>query len=467
MKPEIFRSYDIRGIADTDLTDEVVTDIGRAFGSALMEAGGAPVVVGRDARLSGPRIHAALLAGLTEVGASVIDLGVVPTPLCYFAANFREAVGGLVMITGSHNPPDHNGLKLGLGRRTMGGEKIQALRQRIEASDFFQPDGPGEVESWDPLPAYLSYLENNLELGPYRPKVVVDAGNGVGGLTAAPILERLGFQMEALYLEPDGTFPNHEADPTVVANLEELCARVISSDADLGVAYDGDADRVGVIDERGEILWGDQLMVIFARSILERRPGATFVAEVKCSQVLYDEIDRLGGNGIMWKAGHTHIKDKMKETGAVAAGEMSGHIFFADRYYGFDDACYATLRLLEILSHTRAPLSELLEGLPETFTTPELRVPCPEEVKFRVVELVRDLLASHRQVVDVDGVRVIHPDGWGLLRASNTQPLLVLRFEAESEARRDAIQAEVTQALQEALTAVAKIESDRLGAGGE
>jgi len=445
----IFRSYDIRGIADEELRDALVSDIGSALGSEVRETHDAPVIVGRDARHSSPRIHAALIEGLLEVGCDVIDLGLCTTPMVYFAASFREDVGGLCMVTGSHNPPEHNGLKLGVGRRTMGGERLQNLRRRIESGEILKAKEAGRLERWDVLPAYLAYMDENLKLGTYRPKVILDAGNGVGAISAVPLMEQLGLPYECLYAEPDGSFPNHEADPTVPENLETLRKRVLDSDADLGVAYDGDADRIGVVDEHGTILWGDQLMVLFSRQILPKHPGGTIVAEVKCSQLLYDEIARLGGNGVMWKAGHTLIKDKMKETGALAAGEMSGHIFFADRYFGFDDACYATGRLLEILSSTAKSLSELLADLPVIYSTPEIRRPCPEELKFKLVDAVRDRLRKTRKIIDIDGVRLMAEGGFGLVRASNTQPLLVLRFEGVSEAIRDSLQAELEQVLEE------------------
>jgi phosphomannomutase / phosphoglucomutase len=449
MNPQIFRAYDIRGIAETDLDDAVVHDLGRAFGSAIREAGSHRVVVGRDARESSPRVRNALCGGLTEVGVSIVDIGIVPTPLTYFAANFYDDVGGLVMITGSHNPPEHNGLKLGVGKMTMGGDALLDLKARIEAGRFVEATAPGKVESRDALAPYLAYMEENLRLGPHRPKVVVDAGNGTGGITAMPLLERLGISATGLFLEPDGTFPNHEADPTVEANLEHLRRAMQEHGAHVGIAYDGDADRIGVLDEGGRVVWGDRLMVLFAREILRDHPGAAIVGEVKCSKILYDDIAAHGGRPIMWKTGHTLIKAKMKAEGALLGGEMSGHLFFADRYYGFDDACYATGRLLEILSRTGKSIGELLADLPSTISTPEIRVDCPEEMKFEVVRLLQERFAGSHEVVTVDGVRIVHPDGWGLVRASNTQPLLVLRFEAATEARLDEIRREVEAAVTE------------------
>lgn len=449
MNPEIFRRYDIRGVAADDLTDEVVTDIGRAFGSEVRAAGGTLVVVGRDARVSSPRVRDALSQGLIEGGCSVMNIGIVTTPLLYFAANYYGSVDGLAMITGSHNPPQYNGLKLGVGKVTMGGAWLQRLRERIDDGDYHPAAHAGEIRSRNVLPVYLAYLQENLRFGPNLPKIVIDAGNGTGGLTAMPFLERAGFDVTGLYLEPDGTFPNHEADPTVEANLEDLRRAVKDSGADLGIGYDGDADRLGVIDAQGEIIWGDRLMILFSRAVLAMHPGATIVAEVKCSKTLFEDIERRGGRPIMWAAGHTLIKEKMRAEKALLGGEMSGHIFFNDRYYGFDDACYATGRLLEILSHSGQSIRELLDDVPVTFSTPELRVPCSDESKFDLVDAVRERLAQMTEVIHVDGVRAVWPDGWGLVRASNTQPLLVLRFEADSPERRDEIRALVEGVVEE------------------
>lgn len=439
MNPHIFREYDVRGIAERDLTDEVAESLGRALGTEVVESGGTRLALGRDARTSSDRLHAAFVRGVLASGCSVVDVGLVPTPLLYFAANHFEDVGGLAMITGSHNPPEHNGFKVGVGRVTLGGEFIQGLRARIEAGRF--TSGEGTVEERDAYAPYFAFLEENLRFGEHRPKVVLDAGNGTGALTALPMLQHAGFDVTGLYLEPDGRFPNHEADPTVEANLADLRRAVTDGGADVGIAYDGDADRIGVVDEQGRIVWGDQLMILFARAILAERPGAPIVAEVKCSKTLYDDIAGHGGRGIMWKAGHSLIKAKMKEEGALLGGEMSGHMFFADRYYGFDDACYATGRLLEILSTTGKRVGELLADVPETFSTPEIRVDCPEELKFDLVAALQDRLGRAHEVVTVDGARAIFPDGWGLVRASNTQPILVLRFEAQSEARLGEIRA--------------------------
>ena len=435
ISPTIFREYDIRGIVDEDLTEQAVEAVGKALGSQLaIEAGdgGRTVVMGRDCRLSGPRFAERMIAGLTSTGCDVVDLGVVPTPLTYFAAATLP-VQGLCMITGSHNPAEYNGLKVGLGKSTLHGSGIQALRQRIESGKFVT--GAGRVTTHDIVSEYRAYVAKNLQPGPKKLKVVVDAGNGTGGVVAVPLFRALGFEVVPLFLEMDGRFPNHHPDPTVEANLAQLQARVLEEKADLGIAYDGDADRVGAVDERGNVLWGDQLMILFARALLEEEPGAAIVGEVKCSMNLYDDIARHGGRPIMWKAGHSLIKAKMKEEGAVLAGEMSGHIFFANRWFGFDDGIYSSGRLLELVSRADRPLSQLLSDVPRTFASPEIRVDCPEEKKFEVVKRAQAWFSERYEAVTVDGVRVTFPDGWGLVRASNTQPLLVLRFEATSPER--------------------------------
>jgi phosphomannomutase/phosphoglucomutase len=432
LSPTIFREYDIRGLVDRDLTEEAVFRVGRALGTRIRESGGRRAAVGRDARLSGPRFAARMTEALVSTGVDVLDLGVVPTPLTYYAAH-TAGVDGICMITGSHNPPQYNGLKVGLGSATFHGEEIQALRRLAEAGPF--ASGRGSVTSYDVVRPYQAEVRGNLRPGPRRLKVVVDAGNGTGGVVAVPIFESLGFEVVPLFVEMDGRFPNHHPDPTVEENLAHLKARVRETGADVGIAYDGDADRVGAVDERGSVLWGDQLMILFSRALLREVPGATIVAEVKCSMSLYDDIARHGGRAIMWKAGHSLIKAKMKEEGALLAGEMSGHVFFGHRWYGFDDGIYSSGRFLELLSRADGPVSSLLSDVPRTWSTPELRVDCPEEKKFEVVRRAQDWFAARHDTVTVDGVRVVFPDGWGLVRASNTQPLLVLRFEATGPGR--------------------------------
>jgi phosphomannomutase / phosphoglucomutase len=445
ISPTIFREYDIRGLVDQDLTEEAVLVVGRALGTIVRKAGGHKVVVGRDCRLSGERFAARMIAGLTSTGMDVVDVGVVPTPLVYFAANTLP-VDGLCMITGSHNPPEYNGLKVGVGKTTLHGDGIQELRSVCARGVF--ATGQGLASHYDIVKPYQQYVKENLRLGKRKLKVVVDAGNGTGGVVAVPIFEALGIEVVPLFLDMDGNFPNHHPDPTVEKNLAQLKAKVLETKADLGIAYDGDADRVGAVDEQGNVLWGDQMMILFSRALLEEHPGAAIVGEVKCSMNLYDDIARKGGRPIMWKAGHSLIKAKMKEEGALLAGEMSGHIFFAHRWFGFDDAVYSSGRFLELLSRTDAPLSSLLADVPKTFATPEIRLDCPEEKKFEVVKRAQAFFSSNYEAVTVDGVRVTFPDGWGLVRASNTQPLLVLRFEATTERRLREIQKLVTDKIE-------------------
>ena len=430
----IFREYDIRGLVDVDLTGDVVELLGKGLGTVIRRQGGTRIAIGRDCRESSTRFRERLAAGLTSTGLHVWDVGVVPSPLVYFAANTLP-VDGLAMITGSDNPPEYNGFKIGAGRTTFFGAEIQALRRLIEAGDFVVADRPGTVEPFDIITPYMHFVTQTVKVGRKGMRVVVDAGNGVGGHIAVPLLERMGFDVVPLYCEMDATFPNHHPDPTVAENMKDLVAAVKREGAEVGIAYDGDADRIGVVDDKGHILWGDQLMVLFSRAVLKESPGAAIVGEVKCSDTLYDDIRAKGGRPIMWKAGHSLIKAKMKEEGAELAGEMSGHIFFKHRYFGFDDAVYSTARLLEILTHEQAPLSELLADVPHTWSSPELRVDTVEEKKFELVRRCTEhFRAQGRELIDVDGVRVRIADGWGLIRASNTQPILVLRFEAATEA---------------------------------
>jgi len=439
MNPHIFREYDIRGLVDRDLTEEVVELLGRGLGTVVRRKGGQSVVLGRDCRESSTRFRVALCQGLTATGLDVLDVGVVPTPVTYFAANTLP-VDGLAMITGSHNPPEYNGFKVGYGKTTLHGHEIQALRQLIDARDF-ESGRVGRVAPFDIVTPYTHFIRQTVHMGRRGMRVVIDAGNGTGGEVAVPLFRTMGFDVVPLFCEMDARFPNHHPDPTVLENLQDLVAAVAREKAEVGIAYDGDADRIGVIDDRGQVLWGDQLMILFARSVLAEVPGSAIVGEVKCSATLYDDIARLGGKPIMWKAGHSLIKAKMKETGAQLAGEMSGHIFFKHRYFGFDDAIYSSARLLEILTHTDRPLSALLADVPKTHASPEIRFDVPEEKKFALVRRATELLrtAGH-DIIDVDGVRVTFPDGWGLIRASNTQPLLVLRFEARTPKRLAEIQ---------------------------
>jgi phosphomannomutase/phosphoglucomutase len=453
MNSHVFREYDIRGTAEGDFPDDFVADLGRGLGTFLLEDGARVITLGRDCRLSSPRIHGVLQKAILSTGLDVIDVGIVHSPGLYFSV-FHLGVDGGVMVTASHNPSEDNGFKIVQGKSTIHGAAIQRLRGIVESRRFREPSRAGTLRDHDILADYVPYIADNISLGPRRFKVVLDGGNGTGGLSALPILDRLGVQTDALYCDPDGRFPNHHPDPTVPANMADLAARVMATGAELGIALDGDADRIGAVDGRGRIIWGDQLVMLFAREILGRRPGATFVSEVKCSQALYDEIARLGGRAIMWKVGHSLIKVKMKEEGAVLAGEMSGHMFFADRWFGFDDAVYAGMRLVELLTHSPLTLAELYDTLPVLHNTPEIRMQCPDDIKFEVVRrAVADFRASY-PVIDIDGARVTFPGGWGLVRASNTGPVLVLRFEAETPQRLDEIQRLVEDRLRSIIAAV-------------
>lgn len=429
----VFREYDIRGLVERDLTDDFVYNLGRACGTHYRRHGVGRVALARDGRESSPHLRDVLAQGLIETGCDVVDIGMVPTPLLYFSL-FMVEVGGGIMITGSHNPPEYNGFKVALGQTTIYGDEIQQLRRLMESEDF-ATGAPGSSEQQEIVSLYHQHVISRLRLGPRRVKVVVDAGNGMGGFVGVPLYRQLGFDVVELFCEPDSRFPHHHPDPTVVENMQDLIATVVREKADVGIAYDGDADRIGVVDEQGRIIWGDQLMIIFAREILKEQPGATFISEVKCSQTLFDDIAQHGGRPIMWKVGHSPIKAKMKEEGAALAGEMSGHIFFADRYFGYDDAIYAGARLLEILSNTDQPLSGLLAGVPPMVATPEIRVECPDEKKFSVVEQLVAAFKQEYSVIDIDGARILFDGGWGLVRASNTQPALVLRFEAKDQER--------------------------------
>ncbi|WP_375754697.1 phosphomannomutase/phosphoglucomutase [Corallococcus exercitus] len=450
MNAHIFREYDIRGLVDKDLTIEVVELLGLGLGTMIRRKGGTSIVVGRDCRESSTRFRDALAKGLTATGLDVYDVGVVPTPLTYFAANTLP-VDGLAMITGSHNPKEFNGFKIGAGKTTFHGPEIKELRRLIEAKDFATSSKPGKVTPYDIITPYNHFIRQTVKVGRKGMKIVIDAGNGTGGAIAVPLFESMGFDVVPLFCEMDADFPNHHPDPTVVENLQDLIKKVKEVKAEVGIAYDGDSDRIGVIDDQGNVLWGDQLMVLFSRYVLKESPGAAIIGEVKCSYTMYDDIAKHGGRPIMWKAGHSLIKSKMKEEHAELAGEMSGHIFFKHRYFGFDDAVYASARLLEILTHEKQSMSQLLSDVPKTFASPELRFDTTEEKKFAMVKRATEILrdAGHK-VVDVDGVRVTFPDGWGLIRASNTQPILVLRYEASTEARVKEIQALIEKTVAQA-----------------
>ena len=445
MNPQVFREYDVRGLVGEDLNHDFVYDLGRAIGTYGKDRGVKVMTVGRDCRLSSEEYQAAIIKGLRSAGIDVIDIGLCATPILYYSIRSLKTDGG-IMVTGSHNPPEFNGFKICIGPDTIYGEEIQKLRAIMEDGQY--ASGTGTARQEDVAQDYREYLFNNVKIDAGL-NIVIDAGNGVGGFFAIPLLERLGCSVTPLYCDMDGHFPNHFPDPTVEENLTGIIQLVKEKKADVGIAYDGDADRIGVITDEGKIVRGDELLLLFSRSILKENPGAAIIGEVKCSQTLYDDIAQKGGRGIMWKAGHSLIKGKMKEEHALMAGEMSGHIFFADRYFGYDDAIYASLRLLEILSKTGQKISELLSDIPRTFNTPEIRVPCSDDIKFQVVEKVKERFAAEYDVIDIDGVRVQFKDGWGLVRASNTQPVLVLRFESKTEEGLAEIRAKVEGVLKE------------------
>jgi phosphomannomutase / phosphoglucomutase len=446
LKSGIFREYDIRGIADEELLDPDVELLGRGLATYLIRHSGRIISLGCDCRLSSGRLHDALLKGLVAAGAHVLDIGTVPTPVLYYSAVHFNADGG-IMITGSHNPPEYNGIKTVCGPGTLYGEAIQDVYKLILNCDF--ESGEGSVKSVDAVTPYVHEVASQFHFE-RRVRVVLDAGNGTAGPVMHRLLEKLNLEPVELFFEMDGNFPNHHPDPTVLSNLTQLDENVRKHNADLGIAFDGDADRIGAVDENGNVVFGDMLMVIFGREILSRKPGSTFIGEVKCSQVMYDKLKDLGGNPIMYKTGHSLIKAKMKQEHAELAGEMSGHMFFADRYYGYDDAIYAACRLMEIVAKSGQPLSHQLEGIPKLVSTPELRVDCPDDIKFKVVAKAADHMRRHHQVIEVDGIRVPFEQGWGLVRASNTQPVLVMRFEATSEDLLQKYQHEVEQVVEQA-----------------
>lgn len=435
MNPLIFREYDIRGKAEEDLTDDVVYKIGQGFGTYLLKRGVKEALIARDMRLSSERIKGIISQGLLSTGCDIIDLGLIPTPVLYFSLFYYNKDSG-VIITASHNPKEYNGFKLCHHRLSIYGEEIQRLKRIIERGDFVK--GNGEITSLNPIPDYISFLRGKIKIRSGL-RVALDPGNGAVGVLLDKLLEGIGIEQAIINLEPDGNFPSHLPDPTVERYLKDLRSLVLEMDADLGIGYDGDGDRIGVIDEKGEIIYGDRLLGIFAKDVIRKNPKAKVIFDVKCSMGLIEYIKSLGGIPMLYKTGHSLIKAKLKAEGAPLAGEMSGHIFFADDYFGYDDAIYASLRLLEILSCEQKPLSELVAEEPHYYSTPEIRMECPDEIKFEVVENLKRELSSEYEIIGIDGVRVVFPDGWGLVRASNTQPALVLRFEAKEEKRLEEI----------------------------
>lgn len=465
----IFREYDIRGIYGKDLTDEVAELIGKAYGVYIREKTGRKdlkVSVGRDVRLSSLPLRNALVKGILSAGVDVVDVGICPTPLLYFSLFYLgkedhpllkdrgtgPRIDGGMMITGSHNPPEYNGFKVSIDRETIYGEAIQELKgvfEGIREGRISIGEKKGRVEEFNIVEPYMRFMEeqfSHIKGLNHRLKVVIDSGNGTVGPIAVRLFKDMGCEVVELYCEPDGTFPNHHPDPTIPENLKDLIAKVRATGANLGIGYDGDGDRVGIVNEKEEIIWADRLMILLSRDLLKHWEGERppIIFDVKCSHLLQDDIEEKGGRPIMWKTGHSLLKGKLKEEKAPLAGEMSGHIFFADRYFGYDDAIYASLRVMEILARERRGIGELLSDLPITYSTPEIRVECPEEIKFKLVEEVvnyfKDIDPSDlppelhiKNLIIIDGVRVVFDDGWALLRASNTQPVLVLRFESEKE----------------------------------
>jgi len=449
--PSIFKAYDIRGIVGQTIDATFAEHLGRAFGSEAVAAGEKAVAVGRDGRLSGPRLAAALIKGLKSTGLDVVDLGPVTTPMLYYVAATRGAHGcrSGIQVTGSHNPKDYNGFKMVLAGRAIYGDDIQKLRQRIEAQDYVKRRG--RSASMDITAEYTARIAGDCKLA--RPmKIVVDSGNGIPGASAPGVLRALGCTVDEMYSEVDGDFPNHHPDPSKPENLAELIQRVKSTDAELGLAFDGDGDRLGIVTKQGHIIYPDRQLMLIATDILKRHRGATVIYDVKCSQRLPVAIRKAGGVPLMWKTGHSLIKAKMKEIGAPIAGEMSGHIFFGERWYGFDDATYTAARVLEILSRTKNP-SRVLNALPTSFSTPELNVPCAEGEPARVVQALQARVADGSlrfpggEVGTIDGVRVDFADGFGLIRGSNTTPVLVLRFEGHTQAALERIEHDFMAAL--------------------
>ncbi len=433
----IFRKYDIRGIAERDIDEKLAYHIGRAFGTIIKKNGGRVVSVGRDVRPTSPAYAKKLMEGLKDSGLHVYDLGIVPTPLQYYSI-FKLNLDGGVVVTASHNPRDYNGFKLSIGKMPFFGDDIQKLADMIEKEDYL-PKETGTIEEYDIVTPYIEEITGDVNIDK-NIKIALDTGNGVGGPVIERVLNKLGIKYKGLYLEPDGTFPNHIPDPIVPEYMQKLMQTVKEGKYDIGIGLDGDCDRVGVITDEGELLFGDKFLALFAPEVLKEHPGAPIIFDVKCTKGLIDIIKKHGGRPVMWKTGHALIKAKLREINAPLAGEMSGHIEFNDRYYGFDDAIYDALRMLELLSKKKQKLSEMVKEIPYYHSTPEIRVYCPDEKKFEVVDTLVKIFKEKYDVIDIDGARIEFEDGFGLVRASNTQPVLVLRFEARTKERLDEIQ---------------------------
>ena len=438
---DIFREYDIRGITGTELTPDVARVVGRAFAALLQERGiEGSVAVGRDNRPSGDGLHDALVAGLIESGVAVVDIGIVPTPVAYWAQHNLDVVAG-IQITGSHNPPEYNGFKLGIGRASIYGNDIQRIYQLAAGGAF--PEGNGSKRDEAVIDRYIDDVVGRIGKISRPLRIAADAGNGVGALVAPKLFAKLGVDVTCMFCDSDGTFPNHHADPTVPENLGHLINEMYKGGYDFGVAFDGDADRIGVVQRNGDVIWGDYLLLLYARDVLTRVKDAPIIFDVKCSQALPDAIVKAGGVPVMWKTGHSLIEEKMHEMHAPLAGEMSGHMYFDEGWYGFDDALYGAARLLRIVADSGKSVHELLADVPRFVSTPEIRVTCADDKKFGIVSDAVKYFSAKYETIDVDGVRIQYPDGWGLIRASNTQPVIVLRFEARTRDQLDAIRAEI------------------------
>ena len=438
----MFREYDIRGIAGEEINEELAYRLGKAFAATLPEHDSRAVSVARDVRLSGKMLQAAVMRGLNDAGKDVIDLGMIPTPLAYYSV-FHMHAAGCIMVTASHNPSEDNGFKLMNGQKSLHGQDIQQLKKLIQ-QDLEGAPIHGTIKAHQIQSDYEDFVVADCPLSSLRSrplKVVIDAGNGPSGIIAAPLYRRMGCEVIELYCQPDGTFPNHHPDPTIEENMQDLAKKVRETHSDLGIAFDGDGDRIGIVDERGNMIWGDMLLLLLARHLLKEHPNATIISEIKSSQHLYSGIHKAGGKTIMWRTGHSLIKAKMKETGALLAGEMSGHIFFADRFYGFDDAVYAGARVMQILAENKQPISAFFHDIPHSEITPEIRIPCPDKLKFQCIEdAIKHFSTQGYTIIDIDGMRIEFGDAWALLRASNTQSAVVLRFEAPNKIRLNEIQ---------------------------
>ncbi|MBN8547989.1 MAG: phosphomannomutase/phosphoglucomutase [Deltaproteobacteria bacterium] len=446
INPQIFREYDIRGTVDKDLSEDFAYALGRAYATLARDRGKNNIAIGWDCRLSSPGYAKALARGMSDEGVDCCLTGMGPTPQLYFAV-YARPYGGGIQVTGSHNPADMNGFKLCLGKSTLASEEIQDLKNRMQTLIAQKPTSPGKgkITEYEIRNEYIQDLVANSKphMGKRKLKVVVDAGNGVGGLVGPSLLRQLGVEVIELFCEPDGRFPNHHPDPTELKNIQDLIAKVRETKADFGIGWDGDADRIGVVDEKGEVIFGDMLLLIYARAILKEKSAAVVIGDVKCSSLLFEDLSKRGANAVMWKTGHSLIKKKLVELDGDLGGEMSGHIMFRHRFYGFDDALYCAARFVEIVSTLQGPVSQLLADLPKMVSTPEIRIDCPEEVKFKIAQNAKSAFSKYK-VDTIDGVRITFPQGWGLVRASNTQPVLVMRFEAKTQKDLDEIQSLVT-----------------------